>query len=164
VLAMLLMAAAPAAAQEQHPKTTIMGGYMFAQDKPWDENLPWGWIISASQLLGGRASVIGEISAGYGEYGETRFSIQRWAFLGGIRIQGGEGLRPFIQGMAGLSRQAGEVGIQDGFLMQAGGGVDLYLNERFSLRGYGDYRMLYELDAYYNQFRFGGGIVYNIRK
>lgn len=162
---MVVATGVPAWAQEgAAPKTTIMGGYTFLQDKSWDEIMPWGWIVGASQKLGERASVIGEMSASYGEYGETRHSIERWAFLGGIRLQGGEGLRPFVQAMAGLSRQAGDVGIQNGFLVQGGGGVDLVMNERFSLRGFGDYRLLYELGSYYNQFRFGGGIVYNIRK
>ena len=71
---------------------------------------------------------------------------------------------PFIQVLGGLSRQAGDVGIQNGWIIQGGGGIDLRFHERFALRAFGDYRFLRELGQSWNEYRFGGGLVIAIRK
>ncbi len=71
--------------------------------------------------------------------------------------------------MAGLSRQAGDVGIVNGLALQPGGGVDLPFGERLSVRVFGDYRYVRERDhslatgpawVNYNQYRVGGALVW----
>ena len=160
--------AAPAWAQEDVPaKTTLMGGYSFMIDRSWQERLPYGLVAALAHRFNETASIVGEVSGQRGKYGDTRFEIDRWAFLGGLKLQstgGGEALMPFVQVLTGLSRQAGDVGIQHGFLVQAGGGVDLRFKERWSLRAFADYRWLREDGVNWNQYRAGGGVVYAIRR
>ena len=160
--------ATPAWAQEDlPPKTTIMGGYTYLIDRSWDTKLPYGLVAALAQRLNETGSVVFEVNGQRGKWNKTRFNIDRWSFLGGFKLQstgGGEALLPFIQVLAGLSRQAGDVGIQNGLLLQAGGGIDLRFKERFALRAFGDYRFLREAGEHWNQYRFGGGLVYAIRK
>jgi hypothetical protein len=177
-LAVLLLAgtATSASAQDDLPaKTTIMGGYSFMIDRSWDENLPYGLVAALAQRFNETASLVFEASGQRGKYGATDFSIERWAFLGGLKLQstgGGEALLPFIQVLGGLSRQAGDVGIQNGWIIQGGGGIDLRFHERFALRAFADYRFLRESQqdregkhgTNWNQYRFGGGLVIAIRK
>lgn len=159
--------ASPAWAQEDVlPKTTIMGGYSFMVDRSWQERLPLGWVAALSQRISDRVSIVGEASGSYGKFADTNFTIERYAFLGGVKWQssGAEGLVVFLQGLAGLSRQAGDVGILNGFLLQPGGGVDLRVTERMSFRAFADYRWLHEDGVRWNQYRAGGGVVINLRR
>ena len=136
-------------------------------DRSWQEKLPYGLIAALSHRLNETNSVVFEASGQRGKYGNTHFNIDRWAFLGGFKLQstgGGEALMPFIQVLTGLSRQAGDVGIVHGFILQGGGGMDLRFRERWSLRVFADYRWLRELGLHWNQYRVGGGIVYALRK
>ena len=165
---LLAATATSASAQDDLPaKTTIFGGYSFMVDRSWDQNLPYGLVAAISQRVNETASLVFEASGQRGEYGSTNFTIDRWAFLGGLKLQstgGGEALMPFIQVLGGLSRQAGDVGIQHGWIIQGGGGIDLRFHERFALRAFGDYRFLRELGQSWNEYRFGGGLVIAIRK
>ncbi len=165
---LLTACATPAVAQEDVPaKTTIMGGYSYMLDRSWSEKLPYGLAVALAQRFNETSSVVFEVSGQRGKYGTTDFTIERWAFLGGFKLQstgGGEALLPFVQVLGGLSRQAGDVGIQNGFVLQAGGGIDLKFRERLSLRAFADYRLLRELGQRWNQYRVGGGIVYALRK
>jgi len=160
--------ATSALAQEDVPaKTTLMGGYSFMIDRSWDEHLPIGIVAAISQRFNDTTSFVFEASGQRGKYGSTDFNIDRWAFLGGIKLQstgGGEALMPFIQVLSGLSRQAGDVGILNGFIAQGGGGIDLKFKERFSLRAFADYRFLRENGLNWNEYRVGGGLVYALRK
>jgi hypothetical protein len=169
-LAGLLLAgtATSASAQDDVPaRTTIMGGYSFMIDRSWDQNLPYGLIASLAQRFNETGSLVFEVSGQRGKYATTDFNIDRWAFLGGFKLQstgGGEALMPFIQVLGGLSRQAGDVGIQNGWIIQGGGGIDLRFHERFALRAFGDYRFLRELGQSWNEYRFGGGLFIAITK
>ena len=170
LLSLVLLAAfaGPAWAQEDVPaKTTLMGGYSYMVDRSWSQNLPYGLVAALAQRFNETSSVVFEVSGQRGKSGTTNFNIDRWAFLGGLKLQstgGGEALMPFIQVLTGLSRQAGDVGILNGFLLQAGGGIDLKFRERFSLRAFADYRLLREAGTRWNQYRVGGGLVYAIRR
>ena len=160
--------ASPAAAQDDVPaKTTLMGGYSYMVDRSWAQKLPYGLVAALAQRFNETSSVVFEVSGQRGKFSTTDFKIDRWAFLGGLKLQstgGGESLMPFVQVLGGLSRQAGDVGIQNGLILQAGGGIDLKFRERWSLRAFADYRFLRELGLNWNQYRVGGGIVYAIRK
>jgi len=168
--AALLVAAyaSPAAAQDDVPaKTTLMGGYSYMVDRSWSEKLPYGLVAAIAQRFNETGSLVFEVSGQRGKLGSTEFNIERWGFLGGVKLQstgGGEALMPFVQVLGGLSRQAGDVGIQNGWLLQAGGGVDLKFRERLSLRAFADYRLLRELGERWNEYRVGGGIVFALWK
>jgi len=166
LLVTFVSVAAPAAAQEEVlPRLSVVVGYNFLRDPSWDTNMEWGWMTAVSFKIAERASVVAEGSGSYGEYGATRFTIERYGILGGIKIQGGgDGPRPFVQGLAGLSRQAGDVGVLNGFIFQPGGGIDLRIAERISVRGFGDYRLLREDGVFWHQWRFGGGVLIKIWK
>ena len=144
-----------------------MGGYSYMVDRSWAEKLPYGLVAALAQRFNETGSLVFEVSGQRGKLGSTRFSVERWAFLGGVKMQstgGGEALMPFVQILGGLSRQAGDPGILNGWILQAGGGVDLKFRERFSLRAFGDYRLLREDGQRWNEYRVGGGIVYSLRK
>ena len=157
--------AAPAAAQEETlPKLSVMAGYNFLKDPSWDSNLKFGWVVAVSQKVAERLSIVAEGSGSYGKITTTPFKVERYGILGGLKIQGGgDGPRIFVQFLTGLSRQAGDPGIQNGFIFQPGGGVDFRLAERVSVRGFGDYRMLRELGVFHHQYRIGGGILIKLR-
>ena len=157
----MLSVAAPAAAQEEVlPRLSVTGGYQFLRDPSWDTNLLYGWFVAVAKRVGERASIVAEGSGSYDKYPGTKHTIHRYGILGGIKIQGGgDGPRPFVQFLSGLSRQSGDVGVQDGFIFQPGGGVDIRLSERLSMRGFGDYRYLRELGVTWHQWRFGGGLM-----
>ena len=173
LLALTLLALAPGRADAQIdllPRLTITGGYQYMLDKSWDEKLDKGWVAALAYRIGEITSVVAEGSGSYGKLTGTNWTIERYALLGGIKFQvGGEGPRPFVQFMAGLSRQAGDVGIVNGLALQPGGGVDLPFGDRLSLRVFGDYRLIREKDRSsatgpvwirYNQYRLGGAVVW----
>ena len=156
----LLLAPASAGAQElAQPKLTISAGYQFMNDSSWDTHLTLGWVGTVSLKLNDRTFVVAEGSGGYGEI-TGGFLVERYGILGGFKIQPpGDGPRIFVQALAGLSRQAGDPGIQNGFIAQPGGGVEWPINARFSGRAFGDYRFLHEDGKNYHGYRVGGALV-----
>lgn len=147
------------------PPTNVLFGYAYFHDFSWSEHLFYGWVLQLSQRLTKNLSLVGEVGGSHGEYGSTGFSIQRYALLGGIRLYGGEGrARPFFQVLAGASRQGGDVGIANGWAVQPGGGAEFELSPRWTLRGQGDFREIFEDGKHYNSYRFSGGIVLSIGK
>ncbi len=73
-------------------------------------------------------------------------------------------MRPFFQALAGYSRQGGDVGIANGIAIQPGGGVDLIMSDKITLRAQGDYRFIREDGQNYSQYRLSGGIVLYLGK
>jgi hypothetical protein len=156
-----LWAPAGAGAQElAPPKLTISAGYQFMNDPSWETNLTLGWVGTVTYKLNDRTFLVGEGSGGYGEIAGG-FLVERYGILGGFKVQPpGDGPRIFIQALAGLSRQAGDPGVQNGFIAQPGGGVEWVVNPRFSGRVFGDYRFLHEEGQNYHSYRFGGALVF----
>jgi hypothetical protein len=147
------------------PNWNISGGYAYLYDGSWKEHLLYGFTASITRRVSSTISVVGEGGGSHGEYGDTGFTIQRYAFLGGIRLHAGEGeVRPFFQALAGYSRQGGDVGIANGIAIQPGGGVDLTVNEWLTVRAQGDYRFIREDGSNYNQYRISAGIVWYLGK
>jgi hypothetical protein len=158
---LLLMAPAGATAQElAPPRFTISAGYQFMNDPSWETRLTLGWVGAVTAKLNERTFVVAEGSGGYGDT-SAGFQIERYAILGGIKIQPpGDGPRIFVQILSGLSRQAGDVGIQNGLIGQAGGGVEWPINARFNGRAFGDYRFLREEGQNYHGYRAGAALVW----
>lgn len=156
----LLLAPAAASAQElAQPRFTISAGYQFMNDPGWDTYLTLGWVGTVTFKVSERTFLVAEGSGGYGEI-TGGFVVERYGILGGFKVQPpGDGPRIFIQALAGLGRQAGDPGIQNGFLVQPGGGVEWPINARFSGRAFGDYRFLREDGQNYHGFRAGGALV-----
>ena len=157
---LLLLAPAAAGAQElAQPRLTISAGYQFMSDPSWDTYLTLGWVGAVTQKINDRTFIVAEGSGGYGEI-TGGFVLERYAILGGFKVQPpGDGPRIFIQALAGLSRQAGDPGIKNGFIAQPGGGVEWPINARFNGRAYGDYRFLHEDGQNHHGFRAGAGLV-----
>jgi opacity protein-like surface antigen len=147
----------------EEPKTNLMFGYAYLYDSSWSEHLLYGFTASITHRIKPTLALVGEAGGSHGEYGSTGFMIQRYAFLGGIRILAGEAeVRPFFQVLAGYSRQGGDVGIANGIAVQPGGGADLDLNDSITLRVEGDYRYVREDGENYSQYRISGGIVLHL--
>jgi hypothetical protein len=161
LLALCLLAPAAAGAQElAPPRLTISAGYQFMHDPSWDTQLTLGWVGTITQKLNERTFVVAEGSGGYGEI-TGGFMVERYAILGGFKVQPpGDGPRIFIQALAGLSRQAGDPGIKNGFIAQPGGGVEWPVNARLNGRAFGDYRFLREDGQNYHGYRIGGALVF----
>jgi hypothetical protein len=152
------------------PKMNIMFGYAYMKDNSWKEHLLLGWVTALSYRLTPNLYIVGEAGGSHGEKGTTGFTIQRYAFLGGVKLSGGEGrLRPFFHVLGGYSRQGGDVGIANGLIVQPGGGVDFALTEKINLRGQGDFRFILEnsqneTGQYWTSYRFSGGLVIYLGK
>ena len=147
------------------PATNVMGGYAYFRDSAWSEQLLLGWVATVSHRVADYVSIVGEVGGSHGKFRATDFSIQRYAFLGGLKLSGGEGqVRPFFQILAGLSRQGGDVGIANGVAFQPGGGVDLTVNDWLTLRAQGDFRWLRENGVNWKQYRISGGVVIYLGK
>jgi hypothetical protein len=146
------------------PATNIMFGYQYLHDFSWNRSLLAGFSASLSHRIKTNISIVGEAS---GSHGTTTngFTIQRYAFLGGAKVTGGEGqVRPFFQILGGLSRQGGDVGVLNAPAVQAGGGADFFLNDRWTLRAQGDFRFLYEESTLRTAYRVTGGLVIYLGK
>ena len=159
---------APPAAQSDEPtepKYTLTAGYQYLYDGSWKEHLKFGFMASLSRRISPTMAIVGEAGGSHGEYGNTGFTIQRYAFLGGLRLLAGEGeVRPFFQVLAGYSRQGGDVGIANGLAVQPGGGADLTVNEWLLVRAQGDYRFVREDGQNYNMYRITAGVVWSFGK
>jgi hypothetical protein len=164
---LVFLPAAPALAQEapREPSTTLSGGYQFMKDFGWRENLNIGWVASLTQRMTTHISIVAEAGGSHGEFGETGFTIQRYAFLGGMRLSGGEGsVKPFVQVLVGQSRQGGDVGRVNGLAVQSGGGADITLDNGLTLRVQADIRTAREDGTWWRQFRAAGSVVWTIRR
>jgi hypothetical protein len=150
--------------EPKEPKWNLEGGYAYMYDSSWKQHLLYGFSVSLTRRISPAISLVGE---GGGSHGQTDngFSIQRYAFLGGMKVHGGEGqVRPFFQALVGYERQGGEVGLATGIAVQPGGGVDLTVNDKLTLRAQGDYRFIREDGNNYNQYRISGGVVWYLGK
>ena len=155
----------PKSDEPTDPKYTLSAGYQFLYDGSWKEQLRLGFAASLSRRITPTMAIVGEVSGSHGEYGTTGFTIQRYAFLGGIRLIAGEGeVRPFFQALGGWSRQGGDVGIANGLAIQPGGGADLVINEWLTVRAQGDYRFVREDGTNYSMYRISGGIIWSFGK
>ena len=145
----------------QDPAWNLSAGYAYLYDGSWKEHLRLGFVASLTRRLTPTMSIVGEAGGSLGEYQTSGFTIQRFAFLGGLRLHAGEGdVRPLFQVLAGYSRQGGDVGLANGIAVQPGGGVDLVMSESLTLRAQGDYRYLRENGLNYSQYRISGGLIW----
>lgn len=156
----------PAGVQEsQDPRWNLSAGYAYLNDRSWTEHLLMGYVASLTGRLTSSFAVVVEGGGSHGHYKDTGFTIQRYAFLGGLRLYAGEGeVRPFFQALAGYSRQGGDVGLAHGIAVQPGGGVDAKLTDAITLRAQGDYRLIFEDGEHYNQFRGAVSVIYYLGK
>ena len=156
---------APKSDEPTEPLYNLSAGYQFLYDGSWKEQLRFGFSVSLARRISDTMAIVGDVGGSHGEYGTTGFTIQRYAFLGGLRLMGGEGeVKPFFQILGGYSRQGGDVGIAHGIAVQPGGGVDLVVNEWLVVRAQGDYRYVREDGTNYSMYRIAGGIVWHFGK
>jgi hypothetical protein len=149
----------------EEPSTNLTFGYQYMYDGSWSEHLLIGYFASITHRIKPTLALVGEAGGSNGQYKTTNFRIERYAFLGGLRLMGGEGeVRPFFQVLAGYSRQGGDVGIANGIAVQPGGGADLAVTESLTIRAQADYRFLREDGHNYNQYRLSGGLIWYLGK
>lgn len=100
-----------------------------------DENMPTGWLVSFAQPVRGTTlSIVGEAAGNYErDFGET---LRLHTFQGGIRLGAlaSRNVTAFGQFLAGVMN-IGCCGVSENyFAIEPGGGVDLQISHRASLR------------------------------
>lgn len=150
---------------QEVPAGDVSGGYSFVRDQELEENFQ-GWVGSAAFNLSPWLGVVGEVGGNYktlSAFG-TDVDLSVHTFAGGVRtsFRGSSSVTPFAQLLVGAARASGSVlGVSESdteFMVQPGGGVDVWFQPTVGLRIGGDYRRILE-DSGANEFRFHAGIV-----
>jgi hypothetical protein len=150
------------ASAQTGPGANVAFGYSFLRllDEEGDLNMPAGWLVSVAKPVGrSTVSVVGEVAGNYkSEFGET---LRLHTIQGGVRLSapGGRPLRPFAQFTAGVMA-IGCCGESEGyFTIEPGGGVDIALTRRLSLRIAGSFPTAFADGDTGNTFRFHTAVV-----
>ncbi len=161
----VLLASSVAPAAAQGPRAEVAGGYQFLHDAELEESFPAGWFASGAIYLNDSIALVGEMAGSQnvvvsdGLEAEVTFH----AYGGGVRYYRRlTRVTPFAQVLVGGVGFGVELFEFDAdaakAAIQPGGGVDVHLNDRFSVRFAGDYRRVFS-DEGTNQFRFIVGAV-----
>lgn len=164
-LALLVIAASRVTASAQDsgssfapPPLDVAIMYSYMTEEWLDRQLPAGWVVSAQGHLSDRLAIVGEANGAY--WGQNAFPqffpYAAWvhSILGGprVKIATGHKMTLFGQVLGGYVRRTrtnpGSIiapeneGNVDTVGLQPGGGVDLRINRRYSVRLQTDYRWL----------------------
>lgn len=134
----LIALARPAAAQEA-PGYEIAAAYSRVQQYGYDGMFN-GFLVGVGRAAGPRFVVLAEAS------GTDLPDSTTYAFLGGARFMDRHGkVSLFAQGLAGVTRQIIVCCYRPatGFTVQPGGGIDVHVSSRTSIRGHVDYRFIF---------------------
>lgn len=143
--ALVVTIAAPAAAQTD---TNVGVNLSFLRDS---EQTGTGFSIDAAKRVAPNVAIVGD-------FGLNRFD--GWtltSYLGGIRYVPAveASVSPFVQALVGLEHCCEA----NAFAFQFGGGVDIPVSDRLSVRGQYDFRRTRYDGEGYNGHRFGVGVV-----
>lgn len=151
------------------------------------ETMPLGWYADVAGNLNRVFAVVGEVAGNYKSFdeNETQFGtavrvnadINMHTFLGGVRVSARQvpAFTPYVQALFGLARAAGTIKgeatiagrtvevideheSESDFAIDAGGGVNFNLSDRFAVRTGASYLRVGGSDGG-NAFRFGVGVV-----
>ena len=155
----MFIASTSAFAQSDRHSGEFMVGYQF--NRVEQVNFPAGFMFSGTSNFSDFAGVKVEGSF------TSRSGLSAGTTMGGIQIKDnkkeGSAVRPFVHVLGGWVRYTG-FGVSNNFGMAFGGGVDIKVSDRISIRaGQVDYRRSFgsvPLDS----FRFGGGLVIHLGK
>jgi opacity protein-like surface antigen len=167
--------AGPAAAQT--PKAEFSAGYQFTHVP--DLNFPAGWYVDIAGNVHPMLAVVFEAAGAYKseseQVGNTTVdaTAKLHTFLGGVRIasRANPAVTPFVQVLAGAANASAggsstgggpTVNVSDSdtqFALQAGGGVNLNVSQRWGVRVGADWRRIFVSDGGENEFRVVAGLV-----
>lgn len=122
-------------------------------------NMPAGWLVSFAQPIArSPVSFVGEAAGNYkSESGET---LQLYTFQGGVRVSAPsrQGVTPFAQFLAGMMTLHCCSESEAYFAIEPGGGVDIALTRRVSLRLAASFPTAFSDGDASRTFRFQTGI------
>jgi outer membrane immunogenic protein len=131
----------------------------------WNVRGPWSAVADFSSQTATGAPTVGSSLTLTSGLGGARFELPR---LRGNWLHGAHRVQPFAQILIGVSHAGGgAAGIADGanrFAARAGGGFDVPVSRRFSVRGQVDYFATTFANAtndHQNNLLIGAGIVYH---
>jgi len=180
-LAIVFIGSTAAIAQDDFNKGEFFGGYMM--QKVSDVPAAHGFSIAGTYNFNRYAGIKGEYSFGRSSSGDLcvlstpgieapqggcfgSISANKNTFMGGIQIKDnateGSKVRPFAHVLAGMSRGSIEGFSETKFSMAIGGGIDLKVSDRVSVRMVQfDYHPIFIGDGFgtQNAIRLGFGIV-----
>jgi opacity protein-like surface antigen len=145
VLISLAVAAGAACSAAESPRFQLFGGYSvdFSRVPASGLSVYRGWNASAAYRIGSRFSLATDVSGHYGRENEVvDVRIHRIAFGPRFTLREGR-IEPFVEALVGVSRlHAGSGGpglSRNTLAVLAGGGTDVRITRRWSLRLQYDY-------------------------
>jgi len=154
-VAMVLMVAAPASAQEKGAANFAFGYSNLTSFDP-THNTPAGRLASIGVGITANASFVGEVGGFY----ESGASLH--TFQGGVRFAGTSNPKatPFFQVVTGLGRGGGT----NVWALTPGGGFDVKVNDKAGVRIQVDLPIFRSSGVTDTGLRISGGVVVNIPK
>lgn len=157
-------APAPPRSSYDGPRFTLASGYEYVHFKsaPFSANMS-GIHTSLAYALNDTFAVEGNVVAAFGGDVFQSGEMSKYVLLtGGGRIYWDRNPRrfsPWLHAAVGLAHVNPQIArsSKNGFALQAGGGVDYFLNPQFSLRGEVDYVRTQLYSSSQNNFQIGVG-------
>jgi hypothetical protein len=155
-VAMVLMVAAPASAQEKGAANVSFGYSNLQQVTDPSTNIPAGWTAGVGVGMSANSAFVGEVGGHYKDGGRLH------TFQGGLKFFNATNPKavPFFQVLTGLGHYNGGGG--SAWALTPGGGVDVQINEKASFRAQADWVFVRVSGVNVNHIRFGGSIVIKI--
>lgn len=160
-------------AEERKPVARISfgGGYLFVRhiENGWvDETLPRGFWVFASARLGRSVEITGEYAHSVKSYGDgtsaiffvPRLEVDSFTLGPTLRFRSGQAVSPFVHALAGVFRRQASYAFgkpDTDFVVRPGGGIDVRLLDRLSLRAQADLDTVFGEEVSY-QLRISSGI------
>jgi hypothetical protein len=161
----LVFACCPLLAQEA-PRLQVFGGYSFESLRGPDNSFSGyhGWNASAAVRAYGKLSVVADAGGHYGqEMGTVNNSVRTFLFGPQVNLWRGR-ISPFVHALFGVTQlradSGGPVYTDSTFTLAAGGGADLKITRRLSVRlVQADYLRRRFFEQSPDHFRVSGGVV-----
>ena len=154
LLGSLLLITMPALAEAQ---VSVSAGYQAV-------HLPDNWVtagfnVDVANVISGPWDVVGELGFAHDGGGDANSGFDLLNAGGGLRwSQRRDGPAPFVQLLAGLQRSTSDTDKDTAFMVQAGGGVHVPLNDRWGVSAQFDYRPVFYQEDTVNETRFVIGV------
>ena len=142
-------------------QTDIFGGYSFlsVDFDSGDRETVHGWMANVSGGVADHIGIVGDVSGFY----EDGTSV--YTYMGGLRYNvGTNGVNPFAQALFGGARIGDSTFSENGTAMGFGGGVDIPIADRVSVRAvqFDWVPVRFVGEWFTNNVRLGWGIVFRI--
>ena len=158
---LLLLAGLPARAQDA-PAAEIFAGYSLASVDfiLARETFPYGFQFQVAANRGAGWGIVADFGAQFKSIAGV--SLQTYEYMGGVRfVSRGENVNAFTHMLFGAATLRGGGASETGFAMAFGGGADISLSDRFSVRVIQFDYLPARLGGFWtNNIRLGAGIVF----